>query len=134
MKDKNLIGIQKHWEMHASTNLSSIDWLGEEVTRTEITFKINTARDLIKELTPLKRPESKDIFGIAIEDSLDNLALGIALILEGVTHAIIPIDATETQFEDLCVRYQVTILATSKSISNSEKWKQTAIETNKIKF
>lgn len=134
MKDKNLIGIQKHWEMHASTNLSSIDWLGEEVTRTEITFKINTARDLIKELTPLKRPESKDIFGIAIEDSLDNLALGIALILEGVTHAIIPIDATETQFEDLCVRYQVTILATSKSISNSEKWKQTAIETNKINF
>ena len=133
-QDKYLIDIQKNWDTKVRSNLPSIDWLGEEITKAEINYKINAMQDLINKLFSLKRCKSDEIFGVAIKDSFDNLALGIALILEGVTQAIIPLDATKTQIEDLCERYEVTILATSESISHSGQWELTEIQTNDIYF
>lgn len=134
MQDQYLVDIKKHWDTQASPNLPSIDWLGEEITRVEINFKINTLRDLINKAISPRQSKSDEIIGILIKDSFDNLALGIALILEGVTQAVIPLDATKTQMGDLCERYEVTILATSESISHNEQWEQAGIQSNKIYF
>lgn len=134
MLNQSLETIRTYWAKKASPSIPDIDWLGETITGAELVFKINTARAIVKDLGLRKDLKSRNIFGIDIEDSLNNLALGIALILEGLVQAIIPFDTTETQHENLSERYQVTILATSKDMGNNEQWERTTKHFNNIYF
>ena len=134
MDNQSLQNLRLHWESESARNLPDIDWLGESITSADFIDQINSSRAIIKDLVLKSDSLKTETFGIAIEDSLNNLALGIALILEGVAQAIIPLEATKIQQEQLYERYQVTILATSKRIDDNNKWISTTRYFKNIYF
>ena len=134
MPNKNLQDLHLHWNLKATKKLRDIDWHGEIIKSDDFIDRIDRSRAIIRDLVLQHTPESAEIFGIAVEDSPNNLALGIALILEGITQAIIPLETTKQQQEKLCERYNVTILATSRNLADHQEWKSMGKVFDNIQF
>lgn len=107
-QESSLEAIRDHWQERASVSLTDIDWLGRQLPANWILEQVARERQQLRKLLPTDSPAEPLTVGIAIDNNPANLTLGLALLLEGVAQAIIPIRASATEQTSLCLRLGIS--------------------------
>lgn len=108
-QESSLEAIRDHWQERASVSLTDIDWLGQQLPANWILEQVARERQQLRKLLPTDNPAEPLTVGIAIDNNPANLTLGLALLLEGVAQAIIPIRASATEQTTLCQRLGISL-------------------------
>lgn len=107
-QESSLEAIRNHWQERASVSLTDIDWLGQHLPADWLLEQVARERQQLRKLLPSESPAERLTIGIAIDNDPANLILGLALVLEGIPQAIIPIRASVTEQTTLCQRLGIS--------------------------
>lgn len=102
--------LNQHWQRSQAIHSPAYDWLGEFVNGDRLRDEIERERLSLSAL--LVRPEEPApkglVVGISLPDSIENLILGAAVVLEGICQAIVPIHAPRGEQLNLIQRFCLT--------------------------
>lgn len=123
-RDSSLETIRKHWKTSASISLTEIDWLGHRIQADWIVEQVELERQKLRELLPIEHNSEPLAVGIAIDNGPANLILGLALMLEGIPQAIVPIHASATEQTSLIDRVSLTHRFSTMEPPPSQRWEE----------
>ena len=117
-----LVDIQQHWQKHCTSGLNGFDWLGAPIKGDWLAEQVQKQRQILATILECSPNSYNQIVGIAIADGIENLVLGLALALEGITQTILPITATSTEQILLSRRFKLTHLIGVAGPPDRECW------------
>ena len=126
----SLRALRQHWHLQREAGLPIFDWLGDKIQGDWLGEQIEKERtSLTKLLLHHKDNKDKDplVIGIAVPDGIANLVLGVALALEGITQAILPVTASATELRVLTQRFGLTHYIGPNQPIPSAGWKHNGI-------
>jgi acyl-CoA synthetase (AMP-forming)/AMP-acid ligase II len=120
----SLVGLQVHWRDQAAPRLGSLqlDWLGEQIAGGWFVEQVARERESIRGLLGDQAETQRIVVGIALPNGIENLVLGVALALEGITQAILPLTASSTEQATLSRRFGLTHRMGVASPDGPEAW------------
>ena len=104
----SLLALRQHWHLQIERGLPGFDWLGEKVQGDWLVEQVEKERRCLSRLLQQVNPTTPVVIGISLPDGTENLVLGLALSLEGMAQAILPVSASATEQTMLGERYGLT--------------------------
>lgn len=115
--------LRQHWYQTSITGMPGFDWLGQHVTGEWLVEQVRLERQHLSSIfNSDQKQNSQLIVGIAVPDGIENLVLGVALALEGIAQAILPVTASVTEQRQLTHRYGLTHCIAAKGLINLDDW------------
>lgn len=106
----SLLGLQQHWQELCSAGLAGYEWLGVTLHADGLATEIDRERFRLRELfaETAASATSQPVVGICLPDEIPNLVVGVALLLEGICQAIVPIHASPSEQHRLAERFRLS--------------------------
>lgn len=123
--------LQQHWQERSLSGLTGIDWLGTALEAAWLQEQVEQERQALRLLLNGLALEEL-VIGIAVANGPENLVLGLALVLEGIAQAILPVTATATEQIQLAQRFGLSHRFGAEPPADPERWQWLGITAQGI--